>query len=155
MAKKPKKKSKDPERHSSRCKVCKSPERVEIERKFCSWVAQAEIVREHKLGSRAVLHRHATALGLFDRRDQNLRASLAGFIERGSRAEVTGAAFVQAVVAYSKIDSKGRTMDRFVNETGGGLRELYSRMTRGEMRVYAETGVLPEWFKAALPGTAK
>lgn len=155
MAKKTKKKSNDPERHSSRCKVCKSPQRVEIERKFCSWVVQAEIVREHRLGSRAVLHRHATAVGLFDRRDQNLRASLAGFIERGSRAKVTGAAFVQAVVAYSKIDNQGRTVNRFANETGSGLRELYASMTRGEMRAYAETGALPEWFKAALPGTPK
>jgi hypothetical protein len=155
MTKKTKKKSRDPERHSSRCKVCKSPARAEIERKFCSWVAQAEIVREHCLGSRAVLHRHATAVGLFDRRDQNLRASLAGFIERGSRAKVTGAAFVQAVMAYSKIDSHGRTVDRFVNETGNGLRELFGRMTRGEMRCYAETGILPDWFKAALPGTPK
>lgn len=142
------------ERHSARCKICNSAAREEIERKFCSWVGQSQIVREHKLGSRAALHRHATALGLFERRDLNLRASLAGFIERGCRAKVTGAAFVQAVVAYSKIDNRGRTVERVMDETdNGGLRALYSRMSRGEMRNYAVTGVLPDWFTAALPGT--
>jgi hypothetical protein len=143
-----------PTRHSERCSICRSPARPEIEQEFCAWVPQNKIVRDHRIGGRSSLARHATALGLYEKRNSNVRLALAAFIERGSRAKVTGAAFVAAIVALSKIDERGRTVERTVNETGSNLRRLYERMTRAEMRQYAERGVLPEWFKSSLPGAS-
>jgi hypothetical protein len=132
-------------RHSKRCTICKSPARAEIEEKFCSWVPQSQIAREYKLG-RLIVYRHAVACGLFEKRDKNLKASLAHFIERGFQAKVTGASFVAAVVAYSKIDDRGRTVERITTESDDGPRAAFGRMTRGELRTYAETGTLPDWF---------
>jgi hypothetical protein len=133
-------------RHSERCTICKSPARAEIEEKFCNWVPQSQIARESKLGGRLMVYRHAVACGLFEKRDKNLKASLAHFIERGFRAKVTGASFVAAVVAYSKIDDRGRTVERMTTESDDGPRAAFGRMTRGELRTYAETGTLPDWF---------
>lgn len=140
-------------RHSERCSICKSLARDQIETEFCAWVPQKEIVRNHGIG-RGALHRHAAATGLYEKRDQNLKLVLSRFLERCGRVKPTAASFVSAVVAYSKLDERGRTVDRTENMTGNGIRPLYERMNRGELRAYAESGKLPEWFKASLPGTS-
>jgi hypothetical protein len=133
------------ERHSDRCTICRSPQRAEIEEQFCNWIPHTKIASDYKLG-RMIIHRHALACGLFEKRDRNLRASLAHFIERGFRARVTGPSFVAAVIAYSKIDDRGRTVERLKNESDNGLHAAFSKMTRREMRTYAVTGALPDWF---------
>jgi len=135
------------ERHASQCSVCRHPQRDVIEEKFVDWVSQSQIIREHKL-SRVALWRHAKATGLFIRRDSNIRTALSRFIERCSRVKPTAAALVAAVVAYSKIDSSGHTLERVENvgNTRNKLQELFSRMTRAEMLAYAERGQLPAWW---------
>ena len=110
-------------------------------------------MRTHRIG-RGALHRHAAATGLYQKRDENLKLVLSRFLERCGRVKPTAASFVSAVVAYSKLDENGRTVDRSEDVTGKGLRPLYERMNRGEVRAYAETGKLPDWFEASLSGTS-
>jgi hypothetical protein len=136
----------DPDRHARECKICAHPDRDEIEEKFVDWEPQSRMVREHGI-SRLSLHRHARATGLIAKRDANLRASLAKFIERAYSVRPTAASYVSAIVAYSKIDGAGRTIDR--SETVGGdgsLAEKFAQMNRGELLEYAESGKLPAWW---------
>jgi hypothetical protein len=136
-------------RHLDRCTICKSPARAEIEDKFLSWTPQSQIAREYKVG-RLQLYRHFRACGLFEERNKNVKTSLAHFIERGRRVRVTAAAYVQAHVALSKLDDQGRTIERVANGNENGLRLAFGRMTRKELREYAETGVLPNWFPKSI-----
>jgi hypothetical protein len=129
--------------HAAHCTICKSPQRREIEAEFLSWVSQAQIVRDFKLGSRQVIRRHGLAFGLFAKRDGNVRQLLGDFLERGLRVKPTGQSFVAAAVALSKLDEQGRSIERVESVNGLGA---FGKMTRGELRKYAEDGSLPSWF---------
>lgn len=130
--------------HQGHCTICRSPDRQSIEAEFLSWVSQAQIARDFQLGSRLVVHRHATAMDLFKKRDANVRRALADFIERGAKVKVTAQSFVSAIVALSKLDSEGRSVER--TESVNGLGPQFGKMTRGELKKYAESGELPPWF---------
>jgi hypothetical protein len=143
---------KDSGQHHARvCSICKSPHRREIEAEFFDWIPQAQIARDFKLSSRLVIHRHARAVGLFRKRDANVRAALSAFIERGARVKVTAQSFVAAAVALSKLDEKGRSIERV--ESVNSFGEAFGKMTRGELRKYAEDGSLPHWFRNGSPDT--
>lgn len=137
------------DRHSRECRICNHPRREEIETAFVEWQPMARIARDYHLGSRQSLCRHARACALIAKRNQNIAAALAAIIERGARAPVSAAVAVQAIVALSKINSRGRWTDR--SETLN-LNKLFDRMTREEMLVYAETGSLPAWFENTMGG---
>jgi hypothetical protein len=138
--------------HGQACRICRSPNREAIEAAFLDWRPQTEIAREFRLGGRQVVYRHARALGLFRKRDENVRAVLGTFIERSSRVRPTAAAFIAAVSVLSKLDSEGRHVERI--EQSNGLGALFAQMTRAECLAYAETGKLPTWFIQAAPDTA-
>jgi hypothetical protein len=89
-------------------------------------------------------------MGLFERRQRNIRAALEKIIERASEVEVTASAVVAAVQAYAKINAAGEWIDR--TETVS-LNELFERMTNQELEDYATKGTLPIWFKATLGAT--
>ena len=136
-------------RHQAGCTVCHHAQRATIEEKFCDWIPQTQIAREHRI-SRLALYRHVKACGeLLAKRDANLRCALARFIERGFSLRPTGATFIAAVVAYSRLDALGRTVDRKENVTTA--QSQFARMDRAELRAYAETGDLPAWGVSDTP----
>jgi hypothetical protein len=132
-------------RHEQNCKVCNHPGREDIEQEFCEWKPVVAISREYKL-NRVALYRHARAVGLFVRRDRNIKAALGRLIERGYRVRVTAGAVISAIQAYAKINAAGEWIDKSENVNVIATRDLFSRMSRDEMLRYAETGEVPSWW---------
>jgi hypothetical protein len=131
--------------------VCRHERREEIESAFVGWRSPAAIAEEFALADRASVYRHAHALGLFPKRQRNVRAALERIIEKAEGVEVTAAAVVSAVQAYSKINAAGEWIDR--TETVS-MNELFDRMSSQELEAYAQSGDLPGWFRATVGATA-
>jgi hypothetical protein len=130
--------------HKTHCKVCKHQNLAEIETQFVAWEPPSSIARRNRLNVLG-LFRHAHALGLFAKRDSNVRAALSRIIEKGMRLrEVTASAVVQAIAVFSKINAAGKWIDR--SETVN-LGDLFERMSDQEMEDYARDGTLPRWFE--------
>jgi hypothetical protein len=138
-------------RHKRTCSVCVHQQREEIEAAFVGWRSPAAIAAEFGLADRASVYRHAHALGLFQRRQRNIRAALERIIEKAGEVDVTASAVVAAVQAYAKINSAGEWIDR--TETVS-LNDLFDRMSTQELEAYAQTGELPDWFRATVSATA-
>jgi len=122
---------------------------AEIESDFVTWRSPAAIVKEYGLADRSSVYRHSRALGLFAKRQRNVRAALERIIEKNDEVEVTAASVVAAVQAYSKINAAGQWIER--SETID-LNELFNRMTSEELEAYAHDGTLPGWFTNAQAG---
>jgi len=133
-------------RHQRTCSVCGHEQREEIEAAFVGWRSPAAIAEEYGLADRASVYRHAHALGLFQRRQRNVRAALERIIEKAGEVDVTASAVVAAVQAYSKINAAGQWIDRTEQVS---LNDLFDRMSTAELEQYAQTGTLPNWFEAA------
>ncbi len=138
------------ERHKRSCLVCAHTHRAEIEADFVSWRSPADIAAQYGLADRTSVYRHAHVLGLFAKRQRNLRTALERIIEKAGEVDVTAAAVVAAVQAYAKINAAGQWVDRseYVN-----LNALFDRMTRDELETYAESGRLPAWFTQTVGAT--
>jgi len=145
----PKRKRVNRGRHQYGCKVCSHPKREEIEHEFINWGSPTVIGKQYGL-SRDSLYRHAHALGLFPKRQRNVRAALERIIERADEVKVNAAAVVSAVRAYASINSAGQWVERsdWVN-----LNQLFERMSQDELERYAKTGELPEWFTSVVSAT--
>src|ERR1039458_5929290 len=109
-------------RHQRACSVCAHQQREEIEAAFIGWRSPAAIAEKYGLADRASVYRHAHALGLFPKRQKNIRAALERIIEKAGEVEVTASAVVAAVQAYAKINAAGEWVDRTEN---GSMRELF------------------------------
>jgi hypothetical protein len=133
-----------PGRHAAECKICAHTQRDEIERDFINWRSPASITKQYKLANRASVYRHAHALGLFPKRQRNVRAALEKIIERAGEVEVNAAAVVSAVTAYARLNSRGELIER--SETVN-LNSLFERMSTEELDKYARDGALPDWFE--------
>jgi hypothetical protein len=72
----------------------------------------AVTAKHYELGHRATVYRHAHALGLFSKRQRNVRAALERIIEKAGEVDVSASAVVAAVQVYSKINSAGQWVDR-------------------------------------------
>jgi hypothetical protein len=131
--------------------VCAHQQREEIEEAFIGWRSPAAIAEEYGLADRASVYRHAHALVLFPKRQKNIRAALERIIEKAGEVDVTASAVVAAVQAYAKINAAGEWIDR--TETVS-LNQLFDRMSTQELEAYAQTGALPEWFRATVGATA-
>jgi hypothetical protein len=129
--------------HAERCAICRHRDRLTIETAFLDWTPQTQIARAHGV-NRLQVFRHARAAGLFRKRDENVRAALAAFIERGLNLRPTPQSFVHAIIALSKLDNESRTVERV--ELTNGLGSSFAKMTVREMENYARDGTLPEWF---------
>jgi hypothetical protein len=139
-------------RHQRNCSVCAHAQREEIESDFVAWRSPATIAGDYGIADRASVYRHAHALGLFLKRQRNIRAALERIIERAGEVEVTASAVVAAVQAYSKINAAGQWIDRSEQVN---LNDLFDRMTTQELEAYAQDGTLPNWFQnATLSATA-
>jgi hypothetical protein len=141
-------------RHEINCKVCQHEDHVAIEAEFVNWKSPSQIAEDWGLRDRTTLYRHAWATGLMERRRRNIRVALESIIEQASAVEVTAGAVVQAIVAYSKISSEGRFVERSERVD---LNALFEKMTKDELLAYAETGKLPDWFEQTVgkPATAE
>jgi hypothetical protein len=133
-------------RHQRNCSVCAHAEREEIETDFVAWHSPATIAGDYGIADRASVYRHAHALGLFSKRQRNIRAALERIIERAGEVDVTASAVVAAVQAYAKINSAGQWIDRSEQVN---LNDLFDRMSTRELEEYAKNGRLPAWFEAA------
>ncbi len=135
-------------RHKRQCSICCHPQREQIEADFIAWRSPVAIAKEYGLSDRASMYRHAHALELFPKRQRNILAALEKIIEQAGEVDVTAAAVVAAVQAYSKINAAGQWVDRTVN-----MNELFARMTPQELDTYARCGALPRWFTQATGAT--
>jgi hypothetical protein len=102
------------------------------------------------LADRSSVYRHAHALGLFPKRQRHVRAALEQIIEKAGEVDVTSAAVVAAVQAYSKINATGQWVDRSEHLN---LNELFDRMTLQELEAYAKDGSRPDWFRLTVGAT--
>jgi hypothetical protein len=134
-------------RHQRACSVCSHEQREEIESAFIGWRSPAVIAEEYGLGDRSSVYRHANALGLFPKRQRNIRAALERIIEKAGEVDVTAAAVVSAIQAYAKINAAGEWIDR--TETTS-MNDLFERMSSQELEAYAQNGTLPQWFRATV-----
>ncbi len=139
-------------RHQRTCSVCGHQQLGEIEAAFIGWRSPAAIAEEYGLPDRASVYRHAHAVGLFPKRQRNIRAALERIIERADSVDVTASAVVAAIGAYAKINSAGEWIDR--TETLS-LNDLFERMSTQELEAYAPTGTLPDWFRTTVGATAR
>ena len=105
-------------RHKRTCSVCAHKQREEVENAFISWRSPTAIVQEFGLSDRASVYRHAHALGLFEKRQRNVRAALERIIEKAGEVDVTASAVVAAVQAYANVAAQ----HRIALSLGGGER---------------------------------
>lgn len=133
-------------RHQRNCSICAHSLRDEIEGAFIGWRSPAAIAEDFGLADRASVYRHAHALGLFPKRQRNIRAALERIIEKAGEVDVTASAVVAAVQAYSKINAAGQWIDRTEQVS---LNDLFDKMSTAELEEYAQSGALPKWFEAA------
>lgn len=130
--------------------MCRHEQCAEIESAFVGWRSPAALAEEYGLSDRASVYRHAHAFGLFEKRRRNIRAALERIIEKAGEVDVTASAVVSAVQAYAKINAAGEWIDR--TETTS-MNDLFDRMSTQELESYAQTGVLPGWFRATVGAT--
>jgi len=130
-------------RHKANCTVCAHEKREEIEAEFVTWRSPVVIATDYGLADRMNVYRHARALGLFAKRERNVRAALERIIEKAGEVEVTASAAVAAIQAYAKINAQGQWIERSEHVN---LNELFERMTKTELETYARDGTLPDWF---------
>lgn len=131
-------------RHKRNCSICAHERRGEIESEFISWRSPSMIATEFGLGDRSAIYRHARALGLFAKRQKNVRAALERIIEKAGEVDVTASSVVAAIQAYSKINAEGHWIERTEQVS---LNDLFDRMTTEELERYAQSGTLPKWFE--------
>jgi len=97
----------DLQRHARKCHICHHPQRAEIEDDFLNWHGPNEIVKAHSLPHWSVIYRHANALGLRARRNENIRTVLDIFVEQAETAPITANAILRAMRAYSCLRDDG------------------------------------------------
>ena len=138
-------------RHEAECRICRHPQRQDIDRAFVDWRSAATIAQEYKLRDPSTVYRHAHAFDLFGKRKANIHAALEAIIERAADVEVTASAVVAAIQAYAKINDVGKWIERC--ETVN-LTKLFNRMTVDELENYARTGEVPGWFPVSPVATS-
>jgi hypothetical protein len=137
-------------RHKRNCTVCAHEKCADIEADFVGWKSPALIATEYGLADRMNVYRHAHALGLFPKRQRNVRAALEKIIEKAGEVDVNAASVVAAIQAYAKINAQGQWIDRSEHVN---LNELFEEMTREELDTYAKDGTLPAWFTQTVGAT--
>jgi hypothetical protein len=139
-------------RHQRNCTVCQHEQKEEIETAFVAWRSPASLAEEFGLADRTSVYRHAHALGLFAKRQRNVRAALERIIEKAGEVDVTASAVVSAIQAYTKINAAGQWVDRSEQVN---MNDLFDRMSTRELEEYAQNGTLPGWFEAATAGATR
>jgi hypothetical protein len=95
------------QRHSRLCTVCQHPDRDAIEEEFIHWHNPNDTRYDYQI-SRAALYRHAHAVGLFARRERNLRSALGHMIQGAMNITPTSDSILRAIRAYSCLNRDGQ-----------------------------------------------
>ena len=100
----------DPERHSRKCRICRHPNREDIEMEFLRWRSSIDIARSYGIYDHSSICRHARATGLYDRRDQTIAFALEPILENSEQIfmRATANSVINAVRAYSQINAEGK-----------------------------------------------
>lgn len=94
-------------RHRAQCRICRHPQREEIEREFLDWVPAREIAEIYKLADFRTVYRHAHAVDLFLARRGHVERVLDGIIERAGEAKITSGAVISAIKLIVELHSGG------------------------------------------------
>jgi hypothetical protein len=118
--------------HERHCTICSHADRAEIENEFMHWHGIGHIAYDYKV-SRSAIYRHAYALGLFSRRNRNLRFALGHLIERVQDVEPTADSVVRAIHAFARINDEGEWTEppaHVIVSSGGIHREAAAPSAR-------------------------
>jgi hypothetical protein len=143
--------------HECHCTICPHPHRTEIENEFLHWHTIGHIAYDHKV-SRSAVYRHAHAVGLFARRNHNLRFALGHLIERVQDVEPTADSIIRAIHAFARINDDGQWIEppaHLIVSSGGVRRQ--SPMPHGSRPITLDDETLSTVIDASpgevLPGT--
>ncbi|MFY9530401.1 MAG: hypothetical protein WBC04_15380 [Candidatus Acidiferrales bacterium] len=98
-------------RHQRNCIICRHPDCRWIEQDFLHWRSPYEICQHYDLSDRALVYRHAHALGLFVLRKRKLRSALEFVIERAEYVKPSANGLVCAIRAYTRLTDDGEWID--------------------------------------------
>jgi hypothetical protein len=129
-------------RHRAQCSVCAHPACQEMEEFWIEWGHPSDIVALYHV-SRDAWHRHARAMGLYEKRAKNNLRALERMIERVTATPLSGSALVSAIMAHAKLVSSGQGAEQ---ARGTKAKELFERMSKEEREAFARDGSLPDWF---------
>jgi hypothetical protein len=138
-------------RHETRCRICRHPDRDDVEQAFLNWSSPSKIAKRYGI-TRDALYRHAHALDLMERRSRNVRAALERIIEQADMVKPNASAVVSAIGTYARINARGQWIERTEQVN---VNELFDRMSREELERYAADGTLPAWFEQAIGSTKR
>jgi hypothetical protein len=143
--------------HERHCKICSHQDRADIEADFVEWAQPDEIAREYNI-SRSSIYRHARAVGLFDRRNRNLRFALGRLIEWVDSVQPTADSIVRAIHAFARINDQGEWVEppaHVIVSSGGIRREAAAPSARRPIAISLESPALGNVIdvpaEAALP----
>lgn len=94
-------------RHQRKCTICQHSAREQIEQEYLDWV-DAEAIAEFYNVTRRAIYRHASVVGLRDRRNRKVRFTLSHFLEHASTVRVTASSIVEAVKVYTHLTDDGQ-----------------------------------------------
>jgi hypothetical protein len=96
-------------RHRRKCRVCKHPDREEIEQEFLRWKSSAAIAEAYGLPDHSSVCRHARAVGLYHQRRRTIQYALEPVLEQSETVamQMTVGTLISAVAAYAKINDDG------------------------------------------------
>jgi hypothetical protein len=102
--------SPDLDRHRRKCKICRHPNRDEIERDYLQWRTSRDIARSFGITDHTVIFRHAWATGLYERRQRIIAYALHPLLEQSEDIfiKATPNTIISAVQTYSQINNEGR-----------------------------------------------
>jgi hypothetical protein len=100
----------DPERHRRKCRICKHPNRDEIEFDYLRWKSTASIARTYGIADHSSICRHASATGLRERRMETVAFALEPILEQHELVfmRATPSSIISAVRAYSQLNQRGQ-----------------------------------------------
>src|SRR5689334_15625291 len=139
-------------RHQAQCKICKSPEREDLEMLYLNWKSPYAIA-EHYQGIFSVdsIYRHVNAVQLDRQRRNYLSVALQKIIEKVDQINPTGSTVLAAIKALDKMNSQEQPE---APPPSPDPRELWARMSPAEREVFAAKGRLPDWYLAPAPDTS-
>ncbi len=126
-------------RRLTRSRICRHPEREEIEREFVDWESLREMAKTWGFASYRATYRRAHATGLCEQRRENRRGALDCIIERVRESPVTASAVVAAIRLGERLDREEREGRR-----AGGRQAEFTLSLDGLPRTNAVTGRAPD-----------
>ena len=100
------------DRHRRKCKICRHPDRIDIERDFLRWRSLREIASSFGIADPTSIWRHACATGLRYQRQRRIAYALHPILEQAEDTflKPTPSAIISAVRTYSQINDEGRRL---------------------------------------------